>query len=136
LNENRLACGLAPLPDIDSFTDTSNKTYLPTFFEKTTPSTPLGLWQTAEKTCKNHEKTNLTGQEKNSSEKTKTDTYSNMALHDTIMDLQAKITQNRESGYSITYQFLINNFNKEFIDNCIKQGVLINNGKEYEIKYV
>jgi hypothetical protein len=134
LNENRLKAGLSALHDIDSFIDISDNSYLPTFCEKTTPPTPLGLWETSEKTCKNREKTNLTGQEENGCEKTKIRQES-ISLSDNIMDLQAKITQNRESGYSITYQFLINNFNKEFIDKCIQEGVLINNGKEYGIKY-
>ena len=58
-----------------------------------------------------------------------------ISLLDSIMVLRDKITQNRQAGYSITYNFLIHLYDKQFIDKCISEGILINNGKEYNINY-
>jgi len=56
-------------------------------------------------------------------------------LFDKIKELSSFIEKNRKAGYSITYNFLINNFSTEFINNCIENGVIYNNGDEYLVNY-
>jgi hypothetical protein len=48
-----------------------------------------------------------------------------------MQELREFIESNRESGYKITYEFLTHKFGNEFIDECKKRNLLIQNGDEY-----
>jgi len=52
-------------------------------------------------------------------------------LHEKIRKLRKYITDNKEAGYSITYDTLTYSFDKAFIDECIARQILVKNGDEY-----
>jgi len=133
LNRMRQKAGICEIPGSDDFIDIDTNTYLLTKHVKTKPVYGVEACETsvkhALKPCENQ---NFNGS--NLDVKTKNEKES-ISLIDNIMDLKNKITKNREAGYTITYQFLINNYPKTFIEQCIQRGILINNGKEYNVKY-
>jgi DNA-binding Lrp family transcriptional regulator len=59
---------------------------------------------------------------------------SSVALRERLIEMELFINKNQKAGYSITYDFLTNNYEKPFIDKCISEGILFNNGKEYMIR--
>ena len=57
-------------------------------------------------------------------------------LHEKLLNLKKTIEDNKEAGYKIDDDFLTNNFEKNFIQHCIEQGLLIKNGYgEYEFHF-
>ena len=56
-------------------------------------------------------------------------------LMDKIKELIAFMTLNKQSGYSITYDMLIKNNSKQFIDKCIEDNIIFKFGDEYVSNY-
>jgi hypothetical protein len=133
LNKMRQNAGIGEMVGSADFLDIDTTTYLLTNYVKTTTKYVL---EACEKDVKHALKPceNQTINTDNTMLKPKTEKES-ISLLDSIMDLSNKITQNRQAGYSITYDFLTHLYDKQFIDKCIQEGVLTNNGKEYNINY-
>ena len=66
-------------------------------------------------------------------QKEKTDSKTDLMRK--ITDLKEFIDENRKAGYTISIELLLNKYSKEFIDNCIKNNLLIKKGEEYEVRY-
>lgn len=52
-------------------------------------------------------------------------------LHEKLKKLRDYVKNNRESGFTITYETLTYSFDKDFIDECIARQILVKNGKDY-----
>lgn len=52
-------------------------------------------------------------------------------LHEKVNNLRDFIKENKESGRKIDTEMLVHKFNKEFIDKCKEQNVLVKNGDSY-----
>jgi len=59
----------------------------------------------------------------------------NLPLFDRIIALSTYIKDNKESGFAVSYDMLIDNFDKKFIDLCINNNSLMKVKDEYMVRY-
>lgn len=110
LDENRVKVGLAPI-----FNDWCDK--------------PLENQENQENNTELTVVNNKINKNKNGVERVE-------KLHDKILILKKSIEDNRGAGYRIDDDFLLNNFDKEFIQHCKEQGLIIKNAEgEYEFNW-
>ena len=133
LNKMRQKAGIGEMLGSADFLDIDSNSYLLTNCDKTTPLYGVEACENPAKQAIKPKQNQLVNGS-NIMIKPKCEKES-ISLLDSIMVLRDKITQNRQAGYSITYNFLIHLYDKQFIDKCISEGILINNGKEYNISY-